>query len=67
MPPRQQSRGADTTSVPYRSIACRIGTHSSCVESSPLSAPVDVPVIYEVCDCSCHSTPDRSARVEVTL
>lgn len=67
MPPRRQPRVADTTSVPYRSIACRIGTHSSCVESSPFLAPVDVPVIYEACDCPCHSTPDLSAVVEVTL
>lgn len=67
MPPRRQPRGADTTSVPYRSIACRIGTHPSCVESSPFLAPVDVPVIYEACDCPCHSTPDRSAPVDVTL
>lgn len=65
MPPRRQPRGADTTSVPYRSIACRIGTHPSCVESSPFLAPVDVPVIYEACDCPCHSAPDRPAPVEV--
>ncbi|MEU1467196.1 hypothetical protein ABZ434_03060 [Streptomyces sp. NPDC005761] len=67
MPPRRQARGADTTSVPYRSIACRIGTHVSCVESSPFLAPIDVPVIYESCDCLCHSTPELSAVVEVTL
>lgn len=67
MPPRRLLRGADTTSVPYRSIACRIGTHSSCVESSPFLAPVDVPVIYEACDCSCHSASDLPATVEVTL
>lgn len=67
MPPRQQPRGAEPTSVPYHSIACRIGTHSSCVESSPFLAPVGVPVIYEACDCPCHSTPDLPAAVEVAL
>lgn len=67
MPPRQQPRSADTTSVPYRSIPCRIGTYSSCVESSPFLAQVDVSVIYEACDCPCHSTPDRSGPVDVTL
>ncbi|MFG2671435.1 hypothetical protein [Streptomyces sp. NPDC048445] len=67
MSPRRQPRGADTTSVPYRSIACRIGTHSSCVESSAFLAPVDVPLIYEACDCQCHSMPDLPGAVEVTL
>lgn len=67
MSPRRQPRAADTTSVPYRSIACRIGTHSSCAESSPFLVPVDVPVIYEACDCPCHSTPDLPASGEVTL
>lgn len=67
MPPRRQPRVADATSVPYRSIACRIGTHSSCVEPSPFLAPVDVPVIYEACACPCHSTPDQHVPVEVAL
>lgn len=67
MPPRRRPPGEDTASVPYRSIACRIGTHSSCVESSPFLAPVDVPVIYEACDCACHAPPDRCAPMEATL
>lgn len=52
MPPRQQPHvpGPDS----YRSTSCRIGTHHACAESSPATAPVDVPVIYEACDCSCH-------------
>jgi hypothetical protein len=61
MPPRRQRHLADTSSVPYRSTACRIGTHSVCTESSPAPAPDDLPVIYEACDCSCHSAPGRSA------
>lgn len=67
MPPRRQPHHTDAASVPYRSIACRIGTHLSCAESSPFLAPADVPVIYEACDCPCHSTPDRSASAAVTL
>lgn len=67
MPPRRQQSGADTASVPYRSIACRIGTHYSCVESFPFLAPADIPVIYEACDCPCHSTPNRPAPVDVKL
>jgi hypothetical protein len=61
----RQPHSTDTAAVPYRSAACRIGTHPACAESSPLSAPVDLPVIYEVCDCPCHSTSDRSTRAEV--
>jgi hypothetical protein len=56
-----------TSSVPYRSTACRIGTHPACAEASPASAPVGVPLIYEACDCPCHSVPDRNASAEVTL
>lgn len=66
MPPRRQPYPTGTAPVPYRSIACWIGTHHSCIEPSPSLAPADVPVIYEVCDCPCHSTPDPSAPVEVT-
>ncbi|WP_329208691.1 hypothetical protein OG257_17770 [Streptomyces sp. NBC_00683] len=65
MPPRRQPHPTDTASVPYRSIACRIGTHHSCIESSPTVAPTAVPVIYEVCDCPCHSTPDPYVSMEV--
>ncbi len=66
MPPRPQPHPTGAAPVPYRSIACRIGTHHSCIEFSPTLAPTAVPVIYEVCNCPCHSTPDLSAPVEVT-
>ncbi|BCL30929.1 hypothetical protein GCM10017557_57880 [Streptomyces aurantiacus] len=55
MLPQQQPSTSDAS---YRSIACRIGTHHACAESSPASAPIDVPVIYEACDCLCHPVPD---------
>ncbi len=42
----------------YRSSSCAIGTHSECAQSSPATAPVGVPVIYEACACSCH-TPNE--------
>lgn len=61
MPPRRQWYLTDTSSVPYRSTACRIGTHAVCTESSPAPTPDDLPVIYEACDCSCHSALGRSA------
>lgn len=38
----------------YRSSSCAIGTHSECAQSSPATAPIGVPVIYEGCDCPCH-------------
>ncbi|UJV43422.1 hypothetical protein CVT30_29480 [Streptomyces sp. AMCC400023] len=65
MPPRRQPHITGTSSVPYRSTACRIGTHHACAESSPTVAPVDLPVIYEVCDCPCHAAPDQSTPAEV--
>lgn len=43
-----------TKAAPYRSTACRIGTHHDCAHSSPVTAPVDIPVVYEMCACSCH-------------
>ncbi|KOU84763.1 hypothetical protein ADK93_24420 [Streptomyces sp. XY58] len=43
----------------YRSSSCAIGTHPECAESSPATAPVGVPVIYEACDCACH-VPDAA-------
>ncbi|MFJ4731597.1 hypothetical protein ACIP6V_04600 [Streptomyces sp. NPDC088770] len=61
----RKSHLTGTSSVPYRSAACRIGTHPVCAESSPVSAPIDVPVIYEVCDCPCHSAVDPSTPVGV--
>lgn len=59
MPPRRQTRVTDAPVVPYRSTACRIGTHDTCAESSPASGPVDLPVVYEACDCSCHTAPGQ--------
>ncbi|GGS71797.1 hypothetical protein GCM10010240_00610 [Streptomyces griseoviridis] len=50
--------------APYRSTACRIGTHRECAVSSPALAPVDIPVIYEACDCSCHSMPEERQLTE---
>ena len=64
MPPRQRPFAAKLGS--YRSISCRIGTHRDCAQSSPRTAPVGVPVVYEACDCSCHMTADRTAPGEVT-
>lgn len=66
MPPRRQPHLTGTSSVAYRSIVCRIGTHPSCGESRPPPAPQDVPVIYEVCDCPCHLAPDQPTPMEVT-
>ncbi len=65
MTPRRQPHPTGTASVPYRSIACRIGTHHSCTEPSPPAATDDVPVTYEECICPCHSTPDPSFSVQV--
>lgn len=65
MPARQRSRVTDTSPIPYRSTACRLGTHRACSESSPAAAPVDVPVVYEACACPCHSTPSWPAPTEV--
>lgn len=62
MPPRQQLRASGPDS--YQSASCRIGTHHACAESSPAIAPVDVPVIYEACDCPCHSITTRPAPTE---
>jgi hypothetical protein len=65
MPPRQQPHIADASAVPYQSTACRIGTHLACTESSPVSAPIDLPVVYETCACPCHSASHHSTPVEV--
>ncbi|MFB7573030.1 hypothetical protein [Streptomyces sp. NPDC056165] len=65
MPSHQQPRITNAETVPYLSTSCRIGTHHVCAESSPAAAPIDVPVIYEVCDCPCHSAFNRSAQAEV--
>lgn len=65
MPPRQQFHVTDASAVPYRSTACRIGTHLVCAESAPVSAPIDLPVVYETCACPCHPMSDHSTPAEV--
>ncbi|WP_432065071.1 hypothetical protein [Streptomyces sp. C10-9-1] len=50
------------SAVPYRSSSCRIGTHGECAQSSPATAPIGVPVVYEACDCSCHTADLASLR-----
>ncbi|WP_406469530.1 hypothetical protein OH738_23390 [Streptomyces hirsutus] len=64
MSPRHQPHTTQAGADPYRSSSCRIGTHHACAESSPTIAPVDVPVIYESCDCSCHTIAHREAPTE---
>lgn len=65
MPSRRLPHHSDALVTPYRSTACRIGTHHACAESSPALAPVDVPVIYEACDCPCHPGPHDSTPTDV--
>jgi hypothetical protein len=65
MPSRRQPHIEDASAASYRSTACRIGTHPACAESSPAPAPVDLPVVYETCDCPCHSPFVPSAPAEV--
>lgn len=64
MPARHHLRVTDTSPAPYRSTACRLGTHHACSESSPAEAPIDLPVVYEACACPCHSAPGRPAPAE---
>lgn len=59
---RQQLYGPDASAVSYRSTVCSVGTHHECAESSPALAPIDVPLIYEACDCPCHSVPDLGSQ-----
>ncbi|MFF3603051.1 hypothetical protein [Streptomyces sp. NPDC002463] len=49
------TRVPPAATTPYRSSACRIGTHHECAHSSPTTAPIGIPVVYEACACSCHS------------
>lgn len=65
MPLHQQPRVSEAQAVPYRSDSCRIGTHHACTESAPAAAPVEVPVIYEACDCACHAPVYRDPSAEV--
>jgi hypothetical protein len=60
MPTRRQILDPDASATSNRSTACRIGTHRACAESTPASAPVDLPLIYEACGCLCHAVPDQS-------
>lgn len=60
MPTRRQTLGPDGSLTSYRSAVCQIGTHRACSESTPNSAPVDLPLIYEACACLCHAVPDPS-------
>jgi hypothetical protein len=59
MPSRRQALGSEASATSYRSTACQIGTHHACAESSPESAPVDLPLIYEACACLCHAASGR--------
>ncbi|MFJ3922651.1 hypothetical protein [Streptomyces sp. NPDC090022] len=52
--------------APYHSTACRIGTHHECAHSSPATAPLGIPVIYEACACSCHAPSTHHASTEAT-
>lgn len=64
MPARRQRYIVAALPTPYRSTACRIGTHPACAESAPTLTPGDLPLVYEACDCPCHSA-DKSAPAEV--
>jgi hypothetical protein len=64
MPARQQPYTAEVSAVPYWSTACRIGMHPTCVESSPVPAPVDLPIVYETCACPCHSASQHCMPAE---
>ncbi|THA47214.1 hypothetical protein E6R62_31925 [Streptomyces sp. A1136] len=59
MTPQQRS-AAYAPATPYLSSSCAIGAHRECAQSSPATAPVGVPVIYEACVCSCHPVDERS-------
>ncbi|AZS72791.1 hypothetical protein DDE74_19100 [Streptomyces lydicus] len=64
MPPRQHLRVTHPKAVPYQSSSCRIGTHFECAQSSPATAPIGIPVVYEACSCSCHTVADRGNRTD---
>ncbi|MFJ7954923.1 hypothetical protein ACIQ62_01340 [Streptomyces sp. NPDC096319] len=55
-----------TKAAAYRSSACQIGTHHECAYSSPATAPLDIPVIYEACACPCHEPATAHAPTEAT-
>lgn len=64
--PLQPAPPPTTHTTPYRSSSCVIGTHPECVQSSPVTAPIDVPVIYEACDCPCHTADAQPGPRQVT-
>lgn len=64
MPSRRHTPTPAASAVPYRSPACRIGTHQACAESSPAPAPADMPLIYEACACPCHSASSQAGPAE---
>ncbi|MET9107638.1 hypothetical protein [Streptomyces zhihengii] len=63
LPPRRLGVTGFSTAL-YRSPSCRIGTHLTCTTSSTAVAPPDLPVVFETCDCTCHSAAGRSAQAE---
>lgn len=56
----RRQTGPDGSATSYRSVACQIGTHRACAESTPDLAPVGLPLIYEACGCPCHAASDQS-------
>lgn len=65
MLPSQQSAARYAPASTYRSTSCAIGTHPECTQSTQTTAPVDVPVIYEPCDCPCHATSEPTELRQV--
>ncbi|MFF7436655.1 hypothetical protein [Streptomyces sp. NPDC008122] len=55
-----------TKPIQYRSSPCRIGTHHECAHSSPVTAPIDIPVTYEACVCPCHTPTTHPPLTEAT-
>ncbi len=64
MPPRKQLRATHTKPVTYQSSSCRMGTHCECAHSSPMVAPIGIPVVYEACNYTCHTAATRADRTE---
>ncbi|GLX52440.1 hypothetical protein Shyhy01_53900 [Streptomyces hygroscopicus subsp. hygroscopicus] len=64
MLPPKRPHITETSTIPYQSAVCCIGIHLACVESSPVSAPIDLPLVYETCACPCHTVSPRSMKAE---
>lgn len=64
MPPHQPFRAPHTKAVPYQSSSCLIGRHCECAHSSPATAPIGIPVVYEACTCSCHTVAAPGNRTD---